>query len=260
MNLVEIVQSESKVLNLVCSNLACIGKLSNRIDHYCGKKGLDIKGLSIKTIEKLIDWGWINGIKDIYKLYEHESSWISKEGFGRASVKRIIDSIEASKREVLLSSFISGLGIPLVGRGVAKEITKYYPTWDDFRAAIGGDWTELDGFGPEINWSLNNFDYTEADEIAAMLDFAPLEVQDRIVATSATFCITGKLQQFKNRNELKDYIESIGGRVVGSMSSKVDILINNDDTSNSAKNKAAKEKGIPIMTEAKFIETYGQNK
>jgi NAD-dependent DNA ligase len=71
-----------------------------------------------------------------------------------------------------LDAFISALGIPLVGRGVAKEIVKYYPTWDDFMAAIGGDWTELEGFGPEIDRSLNNFDYTEADEIAAMLDFA----------------------------------------------------------------------------------------
>ena len=109
--------------------------------------------------------------------------------------------------------------------------------------------------------SLKEFDYTEADEIAAMLNFEQQEVQSETATSAAgiTFCITGKVNVWKNRDALKAYIESIGGKVVGSMSSKVNYLINNDNTSTSAKNVAAKKAGIPIITEAEFIDTFGQN-
>ena len=254
--------SETGVQTLYCGNSACEGKLQNKVDHYLGKKGLDVKGISKSTIEKLIDWGWINGLKDIYKLNEHRSEWESKTGFGKASVSKILNAIDAEGRHPKLESFISGIGIPLVGKSIAKEIVKYYPTWDDFIAAVGEDWTELNGFGPELDYNLNHFDYTEAMEIAAMLDFEQPKTQDNEVQTQTaadlTFCVTGKLNSgnWKNRNELKDYIESIGGKVVSSMSSKVDYLINNDSTSSSAKNLAAKKNGTPIITEQEFIEKW----
>ena len=108
--------------------------------------------------------------------------------------------------------------------------------------------------------SLKDFNYTEADEIAAMLDFKQQEVQsEAVTAAGITFCITGKVNIWKNRDALKAYIESIGGKVVGSMSSKVNYLINNDNTSTSAKNVAAKKAGIPIITETEFIDAFGQN-
>ena len=255
-------KSETGVETLYCENPACEGKLQNKVDHYLGKKGLDVKGISKSTIEKLIDWGWINGLKDIYKLNEHRTEWESKTGFGKASVSKILNAIDAEGRHPKLESFISGLGIPLVGKSVAKEIIKYYPTWNDFIDAIGGNWIEFDGFGPELDYNLNHFDYTEAKEIAAILDFEQpklpyVEVQTQ-TAADLTFCVTGKLNSgnWKNRNELKDYIESIGGKVVSSMSSKVDYLINNDWTSNSAKNLAAKKYDTPIITEQEFIEKW----
>ena len=125
----------------------------------------------------------------------------------------------------------------------------------------GGSFLSFDGFGPEMDKSLKEFDYTEADEIAAMLNFEQQEVQSEsaISAAGITFCITGKVNVWKNRDALKAYIESIGGKVVGSMSSKVNYLINNDNTSTSAKNVAAKKAGIPIITEAEFIDAFGQN-
>ena len=252
-----IITSDTGVETLYCLNNQCCGKLNNRIDHFLGKKGLDVKGISTATIEKLIDWGWINELGDIYKLDGHRAEWISKEGFGTASVEKILNAINASRSGVSLQNFISALGIPLVGRTVAKAITKYYSTWEDFREAIGTDWTEFEGFGPEITKAINNFDYSAADEIVKLFTWAedqPSESQNESSAIKdKIFCITGKVFQFKNRDALKADIESKGGKVVSSMSSKVNYLINNDSTSTSAKNKAAQAAGIPIITEDEYI-------
>ena len=256
------IKDNDGVKTLWCTNPTCDGKLSQKIDHFCSKKGLDIKGLSLATIEKLIDWGWLNNVKDLYSLDAHKKEWISKPGFGEKSVQKIIDAIENSKT-CQWSAFVSALGIPLIGTTVSKELTKYFTEYKGLRNYIidGGSFLSFDGFGPEMDKSLKEFDYTEADEIAAMLNFEQREVQSDVTTSAAgiTFCITGKVNVWKNRDALKAYIESIGGKVVGSMSSKVNYLINNDNTSTSAKNVAAKKAGIPIITEAEFIDAFGQN-
>ena len=257
-----VIKDNDGVKTLWCTNPTCDGKLSQKIDYFCSKKGLDIKGLSLATIEKLIDWGWLNNVKDLYSLDAHKKEWISKPGFGEKSVQKIIDAIENSKT-CQWSAFVSALGIPLIGTTVSKELTKYFTEYKGLRNYIidGGSFLSFDGFGPEMDKSLKEFDYTEADEIAAMLNFEQQEVQSEAVTSAAgiTFCITGKVNIWKNRDALKAYIESIGGKVVGSMSSKVNYLINNDNTSTSAKNVAAKKAGIPIITEAEFIDAFGQN-
>ena len=257
------IKDNDGVKTLWCTNPTCDGKLSQKIDHFCSKKGLDIKGLSLATIEKLIDWGWLNNVKDLYSLDAHKKEWISKPGFGEKSVQKIIDAIENSKT-CQWSAFVSALGIPLIGTTVSKELAKLFDSYQEFRKYVDTDdcwFDEFDGFGPEMDKSLKEFDYTEADEIAAMLNFEQQEVQSEAVTSAAgiTFCITGKVNVWKNRDALKAYIESIGGKVVGSMSSKVNYLINNDNTSTSAKNVAAKKAGIPIITEAEFIDAFGQN-
>ena len=261
-NALTTIKDNDGVKTLWCTNPTCDGKLSQKIDHFCSKKGLDIKGLSLATIEKLIDWGWLNNVKDLYSLDAHKKEWISKPGFGEKSVQKIIDAIENSKT-CQWSAFVSALGIPLIGTTVSKELTKYFTEYKGLRNYIidGGSFLSFDGFGPEMDKSLKEFDYTEADEIAAMLDFEQHEVQSDVTTSAAgiTFCITGKVNVWKNRDALKAYIESIGGKVVGSMSSKVNYLINNDNTSTSAKNVAAKKAGIPIITEAEFIDAFGQN-
>lgn len=249
--------SPDGVRNMTCGNPHCEGKLSNRIDHFFGKKGLDVKGISTATIDKLIDWGWVNSISDMFNLHAHQMEWMEKNGFGKASVFKILDAIDAG-RTCSLTAYISAIGIPLVGTTVAKEIVKYYDSWDDFRNAVGGDWTEFEGFGPEISKAINSFDYTEADKIAGILTFKQPEIQVNVTSVAAikdkTFCVTGKLHSFKNRDALKVDIEALGGRVVGSMSSKVDYLINNDKTSTSAKNKAAQTAGIPIISEDDYLQ------
>ena len=254
-----IVKSDSGVEILVCDNDECPGKLAQRIDHFCSKKGLDIKGLSRKTIEKLIDCGWLETIEDIYFLKNHKSEWESQPGFGTASVTKILCAIEESKKNVELENFISAIGIPLVGKTIAKEIVKYYDTWHDFRSAVGGDWSEFDGFGPEISKAINNFDYSDADLVAECLDFKTPETQNEAIQAvpaikDKTFCITGKLKTFKNREELKTEIVSLGGKVTDSVTSKTSYLINNDITSTSSKNQKAKQLNIPIITEDEYMQ------
>ena len=249
--------SADGVENLICTNPQCEGKLINRLDHFVGKKGLDIKGLSEKTLEKLIDWEWVNDITDIPKLKEHRAEWINKPGFGQASVDKILKAIDDKLAEAPLHAFISGLGIPLIGLRVAKQICEHIETWREFRDLIHEDFdfTEWNGFGPEMNFALHKFDYTEADAIVAYITFKPEEHQDKTVKLdSCIFVITGKLQNFKNRQELIDIIEAAGGKVASSVSSKTNYLINNDVNSTSSKNKKAKELDIPIITENEFME------
>lgn len=252
-----IIISDSGVKNLVCDNPKCEGKLINRLDHFCGKKGLDIKGLSEKTLEKLIEWGWLNGLDDLFELDKHKTEWMAKPGFGSASVGKILDNINAAKSGTKLSAFIASIGIPLIGTTVAKEIIKIYPTWDEFKDAVGGKWSDLDGFGPEMEYAINKFDYTEADKIAGRLTFEQPDSQKEAAPAAAingmTFVVTGKLKSFKNRDELKADIEANGGKVTGSVTSKTNYLINNDITSTTAKNKTAKDLGIPIITEEQYL-------
>lgn len=255
---IELIKSDSEVLNAVCTNPQCEGKLINRLDHFCGKKGLDIKGLSEKTLEKLIDWEWVNDITDIPKLKEHRSEWINKPGFGQASVDKILKAIDDRLAEAPLHAFISGLGIPLVGTRVAKQICEYVETWAEFKELVEDiDFTfeKWNGFGYEMNKALKEFDYSKADAIVDYITFKPIEYQDNSVKLdNKIFVITGKLKNFKNRDELVSVIENAGGKVASSVTSKTNYLINNDVTSTSAKNKKAKELNIPIITEEDLME------
>ena len=248
---------------LFCPNDACDGKLINRLDHFCGKKGLDIKGLSKATLEKLIDWGWVVNILSLYELYKYRYLWIQKPGFGPKSVDNILAAIEATKTTATFPAFISALGIPLIGGVQAKEIAKHFAGWNEFIHAVESnfDFSTLAGFGTVKSESILNFDYTEAIELAKFLiSICIVPVEDNIeinkVCDGLTFVITGSLHQYKNRNELINTIESLGGKVVGSISKNTKYLINNDATSESAKNVAAKRLGIPVITEVEFISKF----
>lgn len=250
------IKDNNGVITVWCDNPSCEGKLINRVDHYCGKKGLDIKGLSIKTIGKLIDWGWINELKDIYGLAKYRTEWISKAGFGAASVDKILKAIDDAGRCTTLEAFISAIGIPLVGRTISKEIVKYYPTWEDFRDAIGGDWTEFEGFGSEMSKAINSFNYGEADAIAAMLVFQQPKVQSETsepapAIKDKVFVITGKLS--RKRDDIKAEIEALGGKVTSSVSSKTNYLICNDKNSTTGKSADAKKLGIKIISEEEYL-------
>lgn len=246
------------IITAWCVYENCAGQLLTKLDHYCSKKSFDIKGLSKATLEKLMDWGWLNEYADIYKLKDHEREWKNKPGFGAASVSNILNAIESSKN-CSFESVISAFGIPLIGRTVAKDLSKRFKNYSDFRKAIEEDFNfmKFDGYGYEMHKALSNFDYTEMDNIVwnyLNIEY-PKEEETSNSAAGVTFCITGKLKG-GSRDWMKGIIESKGGKVVGSMSSKVNYLINNDNTSQSSKNVAAKKAGIPIITEDEFFKNF----
>lgn len=257
----KLIISASGVMNLFCMNPDCDGKLINRIEHFAGKKGLDIKGISKATFGKLIDWGWINCAEDIFNLKEYREDWIKKDGFGVKSVDKMLESIEAA-RHCNLENYIAALGIPLIGRRYAKIIAEKEGTWENFINDINSmnKFYLWDGFGPEMHDALINFDYVLAKEMVdkGIIIFNEIEPKEEHTQSLSGIkvVITGKLSTFKNRNELKGLIESFGGQVVGSVSKNTNILINNDVNSSSSKNVSAKKLGIPIMSEKDFKEKY----
>ena len=242
---------------LICINNKCEGKIINQLDHFVGKKGLDIKGLSIATLEKLINLGWVTCKLDIFSLDKYRTEWIKLPGFGEKSVNNILSAIEAA-RSCELYQFISALGIPLIGSSYAKDMCKNEFDWFNIREDIAGgyDFTQWEGFGPEINAALHEYDYTEADKIAELLTLTNSFWNMTPDAKDLKVCITGNLHIFKNRIALTRAIENIGGKVVSSVSRNTTLLINNDTNSSSNKNITAKKLGIPIMTEDMFKREY----
>lgn len=259
------ISSVSDTRNLVCQNPLCEGKFINRLDHFCGKKGLDIRGLSKATLEKLIDWEWVKSYVDIFKLGQYKSAWVSKPGFGEKSVSNILNAIEESKN-CGLDKFIAALGIPLIGTRAAKDLQKEFLAWSNFIEAVETNFKfySLPNFGIEMHNSIMKFDYTEAimlandyiNVLASEYDTQEEEIVESELKDK-TVVITGKLNAFKNRDALKEKIESLGGKVSGSISGKTNYLINNDVNSTSSKNAAAKKLNIPIISEEDFCKMFG---
>ena len=253
-----VIKQENNSKMLYCDNPLCEGKLVNRLDHFCSKKGLDIKGLSKATLEKLVDWGYINTYQDIFILNQHRDNWIKKPGFGVASVDKILNAIEESKK-TSLEKVIAAAGIPEIGTRVAKDLAKHYNSWSEFRAET--NFLQYDGIGEVMNNNLLTFDYDDLNlDYTVNLHLNNVEkcanqeqYQDNQLE-GKVFCVTGKVHIFKNRAELQADIESKGGKCVSSMSSKVNYLINNDNTSTTSKNLAAKQAGIPIITEEEYLQ------
>lgn len=243
------------VLTLYCPNESCEGKTLNKLVHFCGKKGLDIKGLSEATLEKLMDLGWVEKITDIFKLASYRNEWVNKPGFGVKSVDKILAAIEESKN-CTFAQFLSSLGIPLIGISVAKELAKKFYSYAEFRDAIIDNYPfyQLPNFGEAKHRAIIDFDYSLADAMYLNVLNITNENQNNNENLNQPlkdkiFVITGKLQTYKNRTELKTEIEKFGGKVTDSVSSKTSYLVNNDINSTSSKNKTAKQLGIPIITE-----------
>ena len=242
-----------------CSNPMCQGKLINRLDHFCSKKGLDIKGLSSSTLEKLIEWGWVSSITDIFNLKAHAREWMKKPGFGPKSVENILNAIESSKNCDFVN-FVTALGIPLVGTATAKELLKEFKTWAEFRNAVSESFKfySLAGFGIEMHHAILYFDYAEADILAGeYLNIQGANASEGSASLQGiTVVITGKLKHFKNRDEFQKLIEAAGGKVAGSVSKNTSYLVNNDTESSSSKNLTAKKLGVEILSEEDFIQKF----
>ena len=257
-----IIKGENGVRVLYCSNPSCEGKLINRLDHFFGKKGLDAKGLSKATFEKLIDWGWVENIKDVFKLQEHKKEWEKMQGFGEKSVEKILQAIEDCK-SCSLEAVISAAGIPLIGRTVGKDLSKRFGSYSELREAVesGFDFTSFGGYGWEMHKAISDFDYSELDYIVD--NYLQIKEnkkeENELKLKDLTFCVTGKVHIWKNRDSLSALIESLGGKVTGSVSKNTNYLINNDINSTSAKNKKAQELGIPILSEEDFQKIFDIN-
>ena len=246
--------SDSGVENYYCENPQCKGRLVERLEHFCDrKKGLDIRGLSEQTLEKLVDWKWVESIKDLYNLSSRQGEWKNKLGFGEKSVDNILVAIENSKHTTL-EKFISAIGIPLIGERVSKILAEKCENWETFRKLIEKDsfsFEEWDGFGYEMNRELKHFNYDEADELAKMFTFAVVEKAENDVLKGKTFAITGKLS--RKRDDIIKDVENAGGKVASSVSGKTNYLVCNkpEDT---AKYHKAEQLGIPIITEDQLMD------
>ena len=250
---------------LKCIEPTCSGKLVNKLEHFLGKKGLDAKGISKATLEKLVDWGWVETFDDVFNLHNHREEWIAKPGFGQKSVDNILNSI-LSARNTTFEKFLSAIGIPLVGQTVAKDLTKHFKTYEEFREKVKNkfDFSSLEGFAESKTEYILNFDYTIADNLYANYITISTPTVEEIIETEDTgkvlsgksVVITGRLTTVKNRGELQNMIERAGGKVVGSVSKNTYCLVNNDIESASAKNKTAKSLNIPILTEKEFMQKF----
>lgn len=256
-----IIDPLTKVERAWCLNEDCQGRSVNRIDHFFGKKGLNVKGLSKATIEKLMDWGWVEDIPDIFTLSSHRAEWIKKAGFGVKSVDNILVAIEAGRHTTLIQ-LISAIGIPKVGVTVAEKIAQSIPDdWWYFRyTAEKNGFIDVKGIGEEIATSIRKYNYNWID---TLIQFNRIEIAktERVAGKSFTLkgqvvVITGKLSIFKKRADLEQIIKANGGTIGSSITGKTTVLINNDNTSTSKKNLDAIEKGIPILTEQEFLDKF----
>ena len=251
----------SKVL--MCTNPDCPAKKLARFTHFVSRKCMNIDGLSERTLELLISNNLIKNFRDIYHLKEHVGKLCTLDGMGKKSVENLLNSIEKS-RDVKLENFIAALGIPNIGLSAAKAISKKFNgSHYDFILALSNDnydFSQIDDFGEITNKSLHDWWHSKDP----MVELLPMEVNFIVEDTGSnasldgkSFCITGSLTHYANRDALVKAIDDNGGKYVSSVSKKTDYLINNDKTSTSGKNKKAMDLNIPIISEEDFINMIG---
>ena len=256
------IRAVNEVQSLYCSNPDCDAKKIKSFTLFVSRDAMNIDGLSEATLEKFIAKGFIHQYQDIFHLDRYKSEIVSMEGFGEKSYKKLIDSVENS-RTVALPKLIYSLGIANIGLANAKVICKYYRyDLDAMRQATAQELSEIDGIGEVIGKAFADYFANEKnnerfDNLLKEVKIEKEEVDEAAQTLDGqTFVVTGSLEHFGSRNELKELIEKKGGKVAGSVSAKTTCLINNDIASNSSKNKKAKELNVPILTEEQFMTQY----
>ena len=246
------------VKSLYCVNPNCQAKKIKAFELFVSRDAMNIDGLSSATMEKLIDRGFIKEYADIFHLETWKESIIEMEGFGQKSYENMIESIEKA-RKTTLPRVIYALGIPGIGVANAKMLSKAFGfDFEKMRAASIEELTEVDGIGTVLakgwkDYFANPKQNEVVDHLLAELEIEIEHVDTELSLDGKVFVITGAVKQFANRNELKAYIEQRGGKVTSAVSTKTNYLINNDVTSNSSKNKKARELNIPILSEEEFL-------
>ncbi len=251
-------QDVNGVQSLYCMNPMCSAKHIKGFSHFVSRNAMNIDGLSDATLEKFIEKGYLKSLPDLFHLEQYRADIVKMEGFGEKSYNNLIQSVDAA-RQVSMAKFIYSLGISGIGLANAKVIVSHFK--QDFEAIVNAsveELTSIDGIGDVLAQGFYDFFRDEGrmqvvKDLLTEVTFEVEEIRGAQLLEGKIFVVTGSVEQFANRNELKDYIEKLGGKVTGSVSKNTDYLINNDVTSNSSKNKKARELNIPILSEEDFI-------
>ena len=271
-----VVSEASGTKTLRCTNPDCAAKQLRKLARFVSKEGMNIDGISEQTLAKFINLGWISEYADIYELRKHIFELSRMEGFGEKSASNIMRSIDRS-REVEAHRLLFALNIPLCGLDVCKRLLSAYPLDDLVNEAVKQSndlfatqaepqevFAHVNGIGPEksaqfVLWFRNSGNMKRYRRLKEKLTIKATALTPTGNACEGlTFVITGDLHHYKNRNELKTYIESQGGKVASAVSGSTSYLINNDVTSTSGKNKKAQQLGIPILSEDDFITHFSE--
>lgn len=254
---------ENDSAQLYCKNIDCTSKIIRRLQHFCDKKSLDISGVSEATLQTLVNKKIIKNYIDILSLPEKEEDLSTIEklpGFGKKSVENLVSSINKARTALPLNRFIRALGIPNIGSSTAKDIAEHCQgNWELFQSKMDTkyDWQVIPDFGEVMSDSLKKYWDQNRYEVLKMLKYITFAKREAVNASNTlngkSICVTGKLYQFANREELALKIESLGGKVVSGVTKKTNFLLTNDTGSGSSKNKKAVELNIPIISEIKFI-------
>ncbi len=255
--------SGTKVLR--CSNDACAARKLKKFTRFVSRQACDIDGISEATLARFINEGWISNNADIYRLVSHRDEIAQLEGFGDKSADNLVASITKA-RKVNDVRLLYALSIPLVGQDVVKRLLGAYPLEKLVEMAVSAEsediFSSIDGIGQEksssfVRWFQNETNRKDFEDLLGEIEVVSTQIKaEGNRCEGLTFVVTGDVYQYKNRNELKAYIESQGGKVTGSVSKSTKFLINNDVTSTSSKNTKAKSLGIPILSEQDFIDQF----
>lgn len=253
-------EEASGVETVWCINPNCPAKGNKKLEHFVSRDAMNIVGISEATIERLVEANLLNRPSDFYSLYEYEDVIVNMYGFGESSFTSMIGAIEKS-RKVKLCNLIYALSIPMVGLATSKLICRYFN--NDVKAVVNAKMNELmdiPGVGGAIAQSFYKYFRIPENQKEFMRIYNNVELIGEESASDEmqgiTICVTGAVNIFPNRNVIKDIVESLGGKLTGSVSRSTNYLVTNDTTSGSRKNKAAVEYGIPILSEEEFIERF----
>lgn len=247
------------VETLNCMNPDCQAKKIKSFTHFVSRDAMNMDGMSEATLEKFIAHGFIHEFADIFTLSDYRDKIVEMDGFGQKSYEKLMAGIKKSATTTL-PHFIYSLGILNIGLANAKVLSKEFDhDLEKLRHATVDELSSIDGIGPVIAKTFVDYFADEAhnkivDHLLTHITLEKPEAATDLSLDGKVFVITGSVEHFANRNELKAFIESKGGKVTGSVTGKTSYLINNDTTSNSSKNKKAKELGIPILSEEDFLE------
>lgn len=250
-------KNENGSVVLTCPNEQCYAKKIKLLSHFVSRNAMNIDGLSEATLEKLVNQGMIHSLADIFELDQYRDSIIEMEGFGEKSFENLMESIENAKK-VPLANLLYSLGIKGVGLSTAKLIVNRFPyPVTKMNTLSIEDLSEIDGIGEVLARAFVEYfsepeNQTLIEQLSTILDVEYPVQNTAQPLKGTTFVITGSLTRFTNRQECKDRIESLGGKVSGSVSSKTTYLVNNDLSSTSSKNKKAKELSVPIIDEERL--------